>query len=430
MSNKGFSLNSENEAAPSRLPKFQSPALDFDETPLNYQLWSAAHSDPAESKTPRFVVLSSVLHAALLSSVMLLSPLFETPKAETITIEIADDSPAPIPRGSQVAETLGEKAPVAPSAAAPREEIAAGDVVVPAAKMKPAKSAARKATKAPSARTAPRAAKTTAVAAVKPVVAESPVEVPEEINKLDAPELDENQFDAAVAPEFNEGELDRTFAKVDHANEKGLKALTEEISQDADSLSQEQDSALDEMDRENREEAQRLAAKADALKQKNAALIAQARAQEGAAREAAARAAAARKAAQQGQGQNGPGAGARGQAVTGLAAGSPQGGGVRDISQLRQMPGNPRPSYNSQERYKGHQGEVVYLAYITKSGLPTEFRQLRSTGYANLDEKTLAALRKWKFYPGQEGWVQIPFKWDLKGGAQETSALARRVSAK
>ena len=89
------------------------------------------------------------------------------------------------------------------------------------------------------------------------------------------------------------------------------------------------------------------------------------------------------------------------------------------------MPGNPIPQYSKEERLYGQQGYVVFEAYISKSGVPAQFKQTRSTGYRNLDAKTLQALKKWKFYPGQEGWVEIPFSWDLQGGPQETPALNR-----
>ncbi|MNL37727.1 Gram-negative bacterial tonB protein [compost metagenome] len=89
------------------------------------------------------------------------------------------------------------------------------------------------------------------------------------------------------------------------------------------------------------------------------------------------------------------------------------------------MPGNPRPQYERQERLRGDQGAVVFVAYISKEGHPSQFRLLKSTGFRNLDAKTLIALKKWRFYPGQEGWVELPFRWDLKGGAQEDGGLLR-----
>ncbi|MNL24907.1 Gram-negative bacterial tonB protein [compost metagenome] len=71
-------------------------------------------------------------------------------------------------------------------------------------------------------------------------------------------------------------------------------------------------------------------------------------------------------------------------------------------------------------------GDVGFLAYITKEGHPTQFRMIKSTGFQNLDSKTLTALQKWRFYPGQEGWVELPFKWDLKGETQEAGGLLRK----
>ncbi len=113
--------------------------------------------------------------------------------------------------------------------------------------------------------------------------------------------------------------------------------------------------------------------------------------------------------------------------------GSPQSGtelagvpnGVRTLEQLRQMPGNPKPQYSSEERLNGHQGQVAFLAYVDGQGRLSRFKQIRSTGFYNLDQKTLEALKKWRFYPGQQGWVELPLKWQLKGGAQETRSILR-----
>ena len=82
------------------------------------------------------------------------------------------------------------------------------------------------------------------------------------------------------------------------------------------------------------------------------------------------------------------------------------------------------------ERLQRHEGQVTYLAYVTDQGRLTDFILAESSGHANLDGKTLAALKKWRFYPGQEGWVEIPFKWDIKGGVQEMPTLLRRVGSR
>ena len=94
------------------------------------------------------------------------------------------------------------------------------------------------------------------------------------------------------------------------------------------------------------------------------------------------------------------------------------------------MPGNPRPQYSNDERMRRDQGQVIFYAYISTAGNPSQFKLAQSTGFRNLDGKTLAALKKWRFYPGQEGWVELPFKWDIKGGVQEMPTLLRRVGSR
>lgn len=101
-------------------------------------------------------------------------------------------------------------------------------------------------------------------------------------------------------------------------------------------------------------------------------------------------------------------------------------GELRSLAQLKQKPGNPRPSYDPKERLEGHNGAVIFKAFVTQDGNLQDFRMIQSSGYKNLDFKTLRALKMWKFYPGQEGWVELPFQWDLKGGPQEMPTLLRR----
>jgi TonB family protein len=105
---------------------------------------------------------------------------------------------------------------------------------------------------------------------------------------------------------------------------------------------------------------------------------------------------------------------------------APVQGELRSLAQLRQMPGNPKPMYEPKERRLGHNGNVIFKAFVTQDGRLSNFQLLQSTGHKNLDFKTLKALKQWKFYPGQEGWVELPFKWDLKGGPQEMPTQLRR----
>ena len=105
---------------------------------------------------------------------------------------------------------------------------------------------------------------------------------------------------------------------------------------------------------------------------------------------------------------------------------APVQGELRSLAQLRQMPGNPKPMYEPKERRQGHNGNVIFKAFVTQDGRLSNFQLLQSTGHKNLDFKTLKALKQWRFYPGQEGWVELPFKWDLKGGPQEMPTQLRR----
>jgi TonB family protein len=90
------------------------------------------------------------------------------------------------------------------------------------------------------------------------------------------------------------------------------------------------------------------------------------------------------------------------------------------------MPGNQRPQYDAQDRLNQRQGEVAFLAYVSREGSIVNFKMTKSSGHRELDAKTLKAIKNWRFYPGQEGWVEIPFKWDLKGGPQEMPTTLRR----
>jgi TonB family protein len=100
--------------------------------------------------------------------------------------------------------------------------------------------------------------------------------------------------------------------------------------------------------------------------------------------------------------------------------------GVRALRDLRQMPGNKKPEYTIADRRASKQGNVVYHAFINSDGKPERFVLIKSSGFQSLDDNTLESLRKWKFYPGQEGWVELPFRWTLTGGAVEAPSLLRR----
>jgi TonB family protein len=107
---------------------------------------------------------------------------------------------------------------------------------------------------------------------------------------------------------------------------------------------------------------------------------------------------------------------------------SPRGstGHVRKMEDLRQLPGNLLPAYSDEDRFYQRSGEVVFEAYVTPKGTTTNFRMIQSSGHRSLDLKSLKAFKSWKFFPGQEGTVEMAYNWSLKGEAKERPALLRR----
>ena len=99
---------------------------------------------------------------------------------------------------------------------------------------------------------------------------------------------------------------------------------------------------------------------------------------------------------------------------------------IRAVANLRQRPGNPLPAYSDFERLRRHEGQVTYLAYVNADGSLRDFILSESSGHTNLDQKTLSALKGWRFYPGQQGWVEIPQIWVLSGQPEELPSQLRR----
>lgn len=437
-----------------------SKAADQGSTALDYHAWAMAHREPEQSKTSKFMTISMAMHAAaILGIAMLTVPLVEQAKTETITIEIEE---APTPRlqargvkvpptqgGTPITQTEPEaKSKPAPQPPAPKEAGGPGDVIVAAKPAKAAKMA--KAAKAAHAK-APKAALASNKAGRSIAPKTNFKAVPMTIDDIDAPELDQGALAKNnVKSEMNE-DFNEDFDNIDRSHSKNVAAEKSKMDAMASALAAEQDDELKSIEDQNKEDAARFAALQNDLRKNNAKSIASAIASE---RQSAAAAAAAKEAADReaanraaalaaanakrsgmggggnGHGQSvGAGAGNNGADFAGSdVAGVPT--GVRSLDQLRQMPGNPRPQYDRDERRRGDQGAVAFVAYVNKAGYVSKFRMLKSTGFRNLDAKTLNALKQWRFYPGQEGWVELPFRWDIKGGVQEDGGRLRTASAR
>ncbi len=402
----------------------------------NYELLDL-YTRSQDEGSSKYFGLSIAFHIALvIGSFYLAAPALNEIKKDIITFEIlTPEEELPIPvktiapaQGEKVAETRGAKPVLAPPPSAPIEAVEAPVIAGPVPKSKVA---------APKA-VAQIKTHTSGGTAPEPKSAVSKAGVPETLEDIAAPELDVDGVEVAQVGNLGDNEFENEFKKVDHSNAAAIMAQKAELDAEAKLVADEKDAAMKAIEQENAIKAKAMEDAMIATRNKNAATLVQMRATEKAAAEKAVKdakdaadaAAAAEAANNRGTGENvasnGRGNGDEGADETSpVEAGEPN--GVRSLEQLKQLPGNPRPQYSTEERLRRQFGDVIFYAFITKQGQPTEFRMVQSTGHRNLDTKTLAALKKWKFYPGQEGWVELPFKWDLKGGIEEMPASLRRV---
>jgi len=457
-----FQLSQEKFIEDDEVPPSPSPSLSLSSSSnsdVEFERFMATINPRISSppKTGRFITLSASFHVAALILITIFAvPLVQEVKPETISIEIQDEPPS-------LQQAQGVDVPANQGAPADTQEVKAAPAIV-AAKEPAMDDDSAPAVAAPQPAPAPKAKavahhhaapKIKAVAVVP--AQDAPVKtartvapkttmaaVPTTLDDINAPALDAGAVaEAPVNSEMHE-DLNQDFEKVDESQAAKIEKERGQIAQSADQVAAEQEESLKAVDELNKEDAEKLAALKDSVHNKDTQAIAAAEASEKAAAEAkaaaatkaaAAAASAARaNAAKQAQARAkeagtgtaaGAGAGDAGENKSSAdVAGIPQ--GVRTLDQLRQMPNNPHPQYAREERHAGQQGEISFVAYINKSGVPSQFKIMKSTGYQNLDAKTLAALKKWRFYPGQEGWVELPFKWDLRGGVQEDGGTLRR----
>ncbi len=376
-----------------------------------------------QDSSGKYFGLSMFVHTALvIGSLFVVVPALESVKKEIITIELQTADVIPpvktlaAPVGEKVVATKGAEQVLAPAPTAPMKAEEAPTIAgpVPKAKTSHIKSAQIKShtggAKAP-----------TAIAQSAP----SRAGVPETLEDIAAPDLAIDGVVAAQVGNLGDNEFENEFKNVDKSNAAAVMAEKAALDAETKNVADEKDADMQALEDQNKVKAKAMDDALTATRNKNAATLAEMKATERAAAQKAAlesQLAAAAAAAGRGKGNEGE------DKPSAVAAGEPT--GVRSLDQLKQFPGNPKPQYSNDERLHRQFGNVVFYAFITKAGEPTQFRMVQSTGHRNLDGKTLAALKKWKFYPGQQGWVELPFKWDLNGDVQEMPAALRRVGAR
>lgn len=339
----------------------------------------------------RFIVTSGLVHIITATAIILINHVPQEIENELVEIEFSpsaiNSAPeiAPLPDKIVTAEEPQQAPLVAPIPEPKTPE--------PVALVKPlAKSVAPK---------------------ISHPVAPPPIKsTPATLDDIQIPNLDDSALVAAKSDsKLNPQDLDEDLNQVDQQHEKQLEAVSSQIAEETDdtenSLTESANSAAEHLKKEKEAAAAAIAARAEALRKEEADAQAQARAKAQEIAQAQAETEAPKNA--------GPG---------------PVNTEVRALEQLRQMPGNPKPQYGSEERLRGDQGVIILQAFVTQQGNLSDFKLLQSTGHRNLDAKTLKALKQWRFYPGQEGWVELPFNWNLKGGPQEMPAFLRRKVGK
>lgn len=398
--------------------------MAFNNSQKHYEILALEEQNP---KTTRFVSLSIMAHCLLIFAAANLSqPMVERPQVETVEFELADTTTA-IPEGIITPETRGAAPAVDRVAATPVVETKAETIIPTPA---PAKVAVTT-----------KASPVSTVSTPKTVVSlPTPVVLNDSLDDIATPDLSEFAVPTAAS---NNSNLTDQLSEIDEILPQtkaspDFSKVAESLNQEVESYAGVSDVAIESSRAQQQEKLAALqAARAQQRAQEEALMASALSASGGNGAGEDSELAALAKAQEQelanqatlpvargngggrgtGTGETiGAGAGNNGadEASKGLA-GSPQ-GKVRSLEQLRQMPGNPRPMYSVEERKNGLTGVVAFHAYVNKEGRLTQFRKISSTGHASLDNKTLAALKRWKFYPGQEGWVELPFAWDLKGG--------------
>ncbi len=394
-----------------------------------YDLYFSNSSEQTDSS--KYFGVSIFLHITLaVCAAFITVPMLE--KINTpITIEIIDAKPiepvkikpviTEVSKGAKVKATRGAKMIHAPRASSLLDATESDVISAPVAKSKTSR-----------AKMATIKTKTGGGKSLVAKSAPSRAGIPETIEDIQAEQLDMDTVSVAQLGAMGDDELESEFKNVDKKSAAALRAQKSAMDAEAKIISDEQDQALAAIENENKAQARAMNDSLKATRTKNAATLAQVKASEQAAAERAARdesdrrkAAAVAAANARGTGEQGRGMGESGADQTAkVAAGSPD--AVRSVDSLRQVPGNPKPQYATDERLRREQGKVVFHAFVTAQGTLENFKLVQSTGYRNLDGKSLSALKKWKFYPGQQGWVEIPQVWNLKGDIEKMPTLLRR----
>ena len=105
---------------------------------------------------------------------------------------------------------------------------------------------------------------------------------------------------------------------------------------------------------------------------------------------------------------------------------------ARSHEQLKQLEGNPMPVYPKEALEKRWEGRAEVFYYVNSGGFVEKIQLKNSSGHSTLDNSALRALSRYRYYPGQEGWVRHPVEFFLEKDKEivETAPLGERDPAK
>jgi periplasmic protein TonB len=81
---------------------------------------------------------------------------------------------------------------------------------------------------------------------------------------------------------------------------------------------------------------------------------------------------------------------------------------------------NPPPPYPAASKRLKETGSVLLRVWVTAEGAASQVELRQTSGYDRLDDAAIAAVRQWKFVPGQRNgvatamWVNVPVTFELR----------------
>ncbi|HPI40445.1 MAG TPA: energy transducer TonB [Pseudobdellovibrionaceae bacterium] len=388
-------------------------------------MYSSQYYDPSylegeiqNKKISKFIGVSSFIHGAVVLVLFTLSQVVQKPiMPELITIEILDHATTP-KKGITQETLIHANEPVLKESKTTKIDLKNPGLkraqnTIKKATHRTAQKIVPKMKTVPQMKMARRAVQKSVSRPVAPIAVVPKMATLEDIQEPDVDSFG-RELEAQTQMQMNDEDLQKDFEKVDQKAERNVQKTKNILTTDAQDAEQSVESSVEKLKAQN----QKFQSKVGGASQRHGQAYSQIQAEaegdinseveglEGYAN---------------GLGQNiGKDSEYKGSPAYGQIDGD-----IRSLGDLRQKPGNVKPQYGIEDRLQRRQGQVVYVAYVQKDGRVSDFKLIKSSGYVSLDERTFNALKRWKFYPGQEGWVELPFKWDLKGGIKELPALLR-----